>query len=73
MQALILFPGNIHGIRANPEGYVGAYLAPRPCGISKFARTPAFCFSLKTGLYRGACLVTVRLNARLIARRASSK
>ena len=40
MQALILCRRNIGGIRSNPEGYDGAYLAPRPCEITKFAPTP---------------------------------
>ena len=39
MQALILCRGNIGGIRSNPEGYAGAYLAPRPCNILELVRT----------------------------------
>ena len=40
MQALILCRGNISGIRSNPEGYGGAYLAPRPCNILNLVRAP---------------------------------
>ena len=40
MQALILCRCNIGGIRSNPEGYDGAYPAPRLCGILKFVHTP---------------------------------
>jgi hypothetical protein len=41
MQALILCRGNISGIRSNPEGYGGAYLAPRPCNMLNLVQIPA--------------------------------
>jgi hypothetical protein len=47
MQALILCRRNIRDIRSNPEGYPGAYLAPRPCNILKFVHTPTREFSFK--------------------------
>jgi hypothetical protein len=56
MQALILCRRNIRDIRSNPEGYPGAYLAPRPCEILKLVRTPAVEFSLEK-----ACIESVRL------------
>ncbi len=46
MQALILCRRNIRDIRSNPEGYSGAYLAPRPCNIPKSVRTIESEFSL---------------------------
>lgn len=39
MQALILCPGNIDGIRSNPEGHGCAYPAPQLCNIMKYAPT----------------------------------
>jgi hypothetical protein len=41
MQAPILCPGNIGGIGRNPDGYGGAYPAPRPCDIHKLVHRHA--------------------------------
>jgi len=56
MQALILCRSNIQGIRANPEGYGGAYPAPRQCNIWKLVRTLT-----RRSARRQSCIEGVRL------------
>jgi hypothetical protein len=65
MQALILCRGNIGGIRSNPEGYGGAYPAPRQCKPCSWCILPS-CFSLPKDLFRGCANVTEAINTRLI-------
>src|ERR1700749_4514288 len=63
MQALILCRSNIGGIRSNPEGYDGAYPAPRQCHISKLARTPGCALECGKTCFEGAWMLRKRLTA----------
>jgi hypothetical protein len=60
MQAPILCPANICGIRSNPEGYDGAYPAPGPCSIWKWCVAGRRGFSLEQGFSSGAALTPGR-------------